>query len=473
MFKQIFGFLRSVSRLLYRLLPTRRVSIGDLVHPTRQLEDGSMILVLNTGAVIGPEAVAMLQALHSRSTGGVLEHLKVLAVVGPKKFMKKYYIGYGHKSIGDCGTITVFVEGISMLTAKALQDSQLYNGQESSTRFIDFADQTFINPAGTDEGDDVLETLRAFYLRVVAEMKVELTKRFPRQENEDLEIYEKAIAARAFDTARGFLPAGAMTNISWHSNLRQLADRILWLRHHPLQEAREIAEALEELLMKAFPSSFSGKRYPETEAYTEEAMRSYYWHDLNCPDFLMTKNNFDLGELARHQILLSSRPPKTELPKYLADCGEAQFRLRLDFGSFRDLQRQRSINQRMPLLTDSLGFHGWYLGELPKSLRVEAEAMLSKISGLTDRLNLDPTMRQYYIPMGYMVSCSLSGDLPALVYVVELRATRFVHPTLCARAKQMAESLEGALGSAGLVLHLDSDPNRFDIKRGTHDITVR
>jgi len=39
-------------------------------------------------------------------------------------------------------------------------------------------------------------------------------------------IYDKAIAARAFDILRGFLPAGATTNIAWHTNLRQAADKI-------------------------------------------------------------------------------------------------------------------------------------------------------------------------------------------------------------------------------------------------------
>ena len=75
--------------------------------------------------------------------------------------------------------------------------------------------------------------------------------------------------------------------------------------------------------------------------------------------------------------------------------------------------------------------------------------------------------------MGYELPNRLTGDLPALVYLVELRATRFVHPTLCKRAIQIANILTDKFGEYGLVLHLDPEPNRFDVKRGEHDIVKK
>lgn len=83
---------------------------------------------------VPPESNAMLQALYSRSPESVVEHLKRVNSVGPEKFMKSYYVGYGHKSIGDCGTTTIFIENVSMLAAKAIQDTPLYNGQEGDSR---------------------------------------------------------------------------------------------------------------------------------------------------------------------------------------------------------------------------------------------------------------------------------------------------------------------------------------------------
>ena len=95
-----------------------------------------------------PEDVAMLQALYSRSPASVDSHLDKVEEVGSGKFMDRYYVGYGHRSIGDCGTTTMFIEGVTMLTAKAIQDWPLYSGQESSTRYMDFSTAEFNDPVG-------------------------------------------------------------------------------------------------------------------------------------------------------------------------------------------------------------------------------------------------------------------------------------------------------------------------------------
>src|ERR1043166_2231787 len=86
-----------------------------------------------------PETSAMLQALYSRSDKSVEQHVQKVQERGADKFMASYYVGYGHASIGDCGVTTLFVEDISILACKAIQDNALYSGQETSTRYIDFA----------------------------------------------------------------------------------------------------------------------------------------------------------------------------------------------------------------------------------------------------------------------------------------------------------------------------------------------
>ena len=105
--------------------------------------------ILDGNDIPHPEDMAMLQALYSRSPKSVSDHLERVRANGSGHFMDQYYIGYGHKSIGDCGTITIFIEGVTMLTAKAIQDWALYSGQESSTRFMDFSKAEFYNPLGT------------------------------------------------------------------------------------------------------------------------------------------------------------------------------------------------------------------------------------------------------------------------------------------------------------------------------------
>lgn len=449
-------------------------TIDQLKHHEVKLESGGKIVVLDSGAVLTAEMTAMLQALHSRSTAGIDGHLEVLAERGPDKFMSTYYVQYGHKSIGDCGVGIVFIEGISMLAAKAIQDSKLYNGQEASTRYIDFAAQPFIDPLDTSGSGSLLEAWRSFYLKAVEEMKQELPNRYPMGEGEKEASYNKAIAARAFDITRGFLPAGASTNLAWTTTLRQYADRIQILRHHPLAEVREIADRLEDAMIHVYPSSFNTekKRYEKTEEYTAEVSKHYYYHDADCPELALVRDGIDHAAIkkAGDDKIISLRPPKTELPKWLGAYGEVAFAFTLDFGSFRDIQRHRAVTQRMPLLTADIGFNPWYLDELTPDLRTEAEELIAKLTTATKELTDDLALRQYYLPMGLQISNYFSGDLPAVVYLVEMRASSLVHPTLAVQAANMAKLLEEKYSELGLAIHLSSEPGRFDVKRGEADI---
>src|SRR5688500_9259492 len=117
-----------------------------------------------------PESIAMMQALYSRSPKSVTDHVNKVREVGPGKFMAQFYVGYGHKSIGDCGTTTLFFENVSLLAAKAIQDWPLYNGQEASTRYLDFSKQKVLNPLGTQAGEDIQDRWMSFYNDYMAEV---------------------------------------------------------------------------------------------------------------------------------------------------------------------------------------------------------------------------------------------------------------------------------------------------------------
>jgi len=443
------------------------MNLSDLIHTTVPIKSGGEIIILNNGALINAESEAMLQALHSRSTGGLKAHLKKLAEKGASNFMQQYYIGYGHPSIGDCGSTTIFIEGVSLLAAKAIQDTQLYSGQESSTRYIDFSKQPLIDPTNSPEGKRLLEKQREFYLAAQEPTRQNLKSKFP-QEGEDAKIYEKAINARTFDITRGLLPAGVATNLSWHTNLRQASDRILFLRHHPLQEVRNIAEALEKALTSAHPNSFTHKRYEQTEAFQDKIAKDYFYHDPFCPiEPVVSFDKIDLSELKKYKALIDARPPKTELPKYLAQAGTITAKFQLDFGSFRDIQRHRAIQQRMPLLTRELGFNKWYVENLAPVVRNQLQDHLEKIEKEITSIGISRLEEQYFTPIGYNTSNRLSGDLPAIVYMVELRNSRFVHPTLQRVAHSISQQITDTLK---IPLHIDKEPGRFDERRGKHDL---
>lgn len=459
----------------------RRRQYMKLHHARRMLPGDAQVIVVDTGAVIDAEADAMLQALHSRSIGGFGAHIIKLIRLGAQGFMKMFYVGYGHKSIGDCGSATIFIEGVSMLAAKAIQDFMLYNGQEASTRYIDFAKQPFIDLFGGSWqlSSWVLRRWRALYLFGLQTLKDDLQIRHPYTGDESKDVYTKAINARAFDIMRSFLPAGASTNLAWHGNLRQMADHLLRLRHHPLPEVRNIAIATEDALIERFPSSFSTRRYDATEQYYEEAMTESYYYDRMIGDTLsgrtvkLVRNDVDRYMLWRHRKLLMTRPPKTELPKFVAECGSLCFEYMLDFASFRDIQRQRSVIQRMPLLTGRFGMHPWYFAQMPEHLQETLRSSLAVLLGEIEASGLPPVLKQYYLPMGMQVPCRMTGDIPALVYIAELRSSGTVHPTLRPVAQDMGKILLDQFRHEGLVLHMDFSEDRFSTKRGLHDIVER
>lgn len=449
------------------------MDINELTHVIVEgLAGHSMVLVLNDGALITAEDRAMLQALYSRDPKSVLMHLEKLAEVGSGKFMEQYYVGYGHKSIGDCGDTTIFVEGVSMLVAKAIQDWALYNGQEVSTRYVDYTGAPMVNPLGIMPEENPQEKLRAFYVAAMPAVKEHLKQQYPRNDGEKEGDYEKAIAARAFDILRSMLPAGASTSLSWHTNLRQAADKLCYLRMHPLVEVRQVAGMIDEALKKAHPNSFNHKRYDESERYRKKFMNeNYYFVPSNWPErVVLAKDSLDWGLLAEHADIIQSRPAKAELPKQLAEIGTLRFEFLLDFGSFRDLQRQRAVTQRMPLLTPTFGFHPWYLKQLPSSLQPEATALIDQVRLWWWNGKRDETVLQYYLPMGYRVPCRVTGDLPAHVYLAELRAGTTVHPTL----REVAQDIGREIRGLGIPVFIDeSDMGRFDVKRGKQDIVER
>lgn len=419
----------------------------------------------------GPEDTAMMQALYSRSPKSVVEHVEKVKSSGSGKFMETFYVGYGHASIADCGSTTIFIEGISMLGDKAIQDWQLYSGQETSTRYIDMSRQAIIDPLNTTASNELISAWMNFYISNQEKIQQYLISKYPRQESEDEGVYLKAIKARGFDIMRGFLPAGITTQLSWHTNLRQAWDKLALLKHHPLNEVSEVAANILNNLKLKYAHSFSHPLDEAQEKYRDLSVKRYtYLSPAGATDFNIS-TTIKSSDLEKYQEIIDARPPKTGLPNFLAELGGFTFNFLLDFGSFRDIQRHRNGVCRMPLLTTELGFNSWYLEQLPEDLRLEAETLIKTQIERIKNLETTPEIKQYYTAMGFNVYCQTTYQLPAALYVIELRSGRMVHPTL----RQAAHKMHNAVLELfpNLKLHSDLDKDDWDIRRGLADITSK
>lgn len=416
-----------------------------------------------------PEDNAMLQALYSRSSLSVTEHVEKVRQAGSGKFMSQYYVGYGHQSIADCGSTTLFIEGVSMLADKAIQDWPLYSGQECSSRYLDFSARPIIDPVATDTSGAIIRNWMEFYAASLVPVQEHIRGQYPRRPEEAENVYEKAVKARSFDILRGFLPAGVTTQLSWHTNLRQAHDKLCLLRYHPLAETRTVAEAMIAQLRERYEHSFSHPVIEAQEAYRQEMVGKYAYFD---PAEFVSEFHFDSdidpSALAQYAEVFGKRPEKTGLPFFLYELGLNRFEFLLDFGSFRDIQRHRSGSVRMPLLTTRWGFHNWYLDQLPAAVKERASSLIAAQTKAIEDLPADPADKQYYAAMGFLVPCRVALSLPAAAYVTELRSGRAVHPTL----RAIAHKMHGALMTAFPILKLNCDlqPDEWDVRRGLHDI---
>lgn len=430
-----------------------------------------------------PETIAMMQALYSRSSKSVKVHSEKVKKCGSSSFMETFYIGYGHPSIGDCGNTTLFIENVSFLAAKSIQDNPLYSGQETSTRYIDFTYQGHVDPIDSVESQDIFATWMRFYIEASEPLIQHLKERYPRQDQEDEPVWEKAIKARSFDILRSFLPAGMKTQLSWATNLRQAHDQLLFLKYHPLDEIKELSKAIRVELKAKYPSSFSHKEYTTQENYLQKhAMKMHYLDstaDYSHYDddfqfkYSSTIDNVELEEECLE--LIAERPEKTPLPKFIAGYGQFKLSFLLDFGSFRDVQRHRNGVCQMPLLTAKMGFNAWYLNQLPDDLRNKAilliDSQLAKITALQKSTDASDATMQYFLPLGMNVACKLSYSLPQMVYVTELRSGVTVHPTLRKIAHQMHVVLKKE--HPHLNLFSDLSLNDWDVRRGLQDIVEK
>lgn len=446
---------------------------------------------------LSPENVAMLQALLSRSNEDVDVHLERIKRTGSTNFMEKFYVGYNHKSIADCGTTTIFLRGVSILAAKAIQDWALYCGQETSTRYIDMTAQEIIDPLGTAESKAILDGWMQLYKDHQGQIADSIRRQHPRREGEDEKAYDGAVKARTFDISRCFLPAGVTTQLSWHTNLRQAGDHLIGLIHHPLEEVRRIGHQLREALGAKYTSSMqvslpavSGivaskgaaareaweQKLAQLFTYTEPVFGSEDRSNPNLPEVVFWTDVhsilFNDKYLEPYRELFETRPRGCVLPHWMSDFGQAHFDFLLDYGSFRDVQRHRNGVCRMPLLTTKHGFEPWYLGQIATC--TNALRMLESITLLQKRVEAlicSPEVKQYYTALGFRVTTSLSYALPAAVYVMELRSSRTVHASLRRKVHKMIDAFTEK--HPIVLLHADRDPDDWDIRRGTQTIIAR
>ncbi len=451
-----------------------------------------------------PEDQAMLQALYSRSPASVVTHLEKLKTSGSGKFMSQYYVGYGHASIGDCGSTTCFIEQVSMLVAKAVQENPLYSGQEASTRYLDFSKQAVVDPYNHPASAAIQKRWQEIYNDTLAKLVdgVKSAHPFDPVEYKNERIWNNTLSARAFDIARSLLPFGTTTLLSWSTSLRQARDNLRRLKHHPLKEVRDVAQSLFAKMVERYPNSFKGDELDlqadtPRDAYAKAfALRNHYetsedveafFHftsaeraELKAGKIVARRHTLDVESLrTREKDVLAQRPKGALLPARLASYGVYNLAFLLDFGSFRDIQRHRNGVCQIPLTDARYGLHPWYVSQFEEFLSVadfralqdNIQAQYEAVVGLSGQgVATSPAENQYLLPMGTMALVHVAYAVPQMAYVGELRSQKTVHPSLRPVAQGMLEILEKDF--PGMALYGDRGEETWTAKRGEQTISA-
>lgn len=375
------------------------------------------------------EDQAMLMALISRSHSSAEQLIDRLQKTGSEDFMDKYYIGFGDRSIGDCGTAVLVIENVSLIAAKHIQHDQLYRGIESSTRYIDFSSALYEPRFPSGERLEYARQLMLFYEKAKAVMlaKLDASERAdPRQRADRL--------AAIHDVARGFLPAGVSTTVGLKMSLRQLDDSLRRMIRSPMPEVRSIGLTAYEACSVRYKHTFKLTTAELDSILIEkhEENDALFWKP---PPAVTLFPSFDTAQLGKTLPRLLNAPVDAD-----AYYPTVQFPLTMDYGCYRDFQRHNSVTKTLPRLTAELGFESWYFERLPAELQAEARTLIARGQELSKEHDHDAAT-QYCLPLGFKVQFAVKAGCVPLQYILSLRTGRNTHPVLQDRMRELGRQL--------------------------------
>ena len=420
---------------------------------------------------VPPQELAMLQALTSRSSDTFEGHISKVVKNGPQDFLERVVFGYGDDSVADCAAVPIFFERISLLAAKAIQDNPLFAGIETSTRYLDMQRAPIVTENETDSENAAW--WQRFYSSTLHRLIDEFSSKYKRPENVSEVVYENTIKAKAFDVARGFLPAGVCTNTTWFTNLRQFNERLPYLLTHPLREVQLLGESAWTLMKARYPALVKDMPTKEhLEAFAAmRALAAGYIPEVSerpicrahAPQGYDQAGAERIKRIAEECALIrKGKNKRVAIPREMGALMSVVMVGRIDFGGFRDLQRHRNRLPAMPLLTPMLGMHEFYLEHLNEHQQSMVRGILVE-ERLKWRGKLDgdhpvhggvsttgapftgvsfkdaraaATARsvvysnQYTLPIGLLVPHYAELPLDSYAHLVRLRSATDVHPTV-------------------------------------------
>ncbi len=422
---------------------------------------------------------------------------QLIAIKKAQNFYDRILDGYGDDSIGELGGAHLAVENISMLAAKAIEDSRLGGSPlEKSTRYIYFdqkvkgeylfyREPVLMTSAYRSLYVNTCNMLFDTYAKLIPPLTAFMEARFPKELETSKTAYAAALRAKVLDCLRGLLPAATLTNMGFYGNGRFFEYLIHKMHCHSLAELQELAKHAYEELYKVIPSFIRraepAHKHHKTFAQFTDAMQTELkgFVEANCQNIpsndesgvrLISYDQDGVYKVAgalmyahSHNSLDSlvdyaKRLPEDELTRLLdaaSSCRENRrhkspralehatftFEILSDFGAYRDLHRHRILTQERQLLSCD---YGYYLPQelIDSNLSADYCAAMDAAKDAYDTIAKElPEEAQYVVPMAYNIRWYFNVNLRALQWLCELRSSAAGHPSYRHIAQVMAKEV--------------------------------
>jgi len=347
-----------------------------------------------------PAFIAYVGARFSRDRDGMVTLMSKVETAyqqgksTPDARLANIVSGLKHQSPGGMAHVAVSIENVPILTAASLfRRTTLHDGQESSTRYIDFASgndlpalETLL-PPGTKISPELIKKYQSLqtkslemYLGWFPKVFEAYKNHFKVNESEKSEV--DALTARAYDTVRGFLLSGFRTSMVYVTNATTMQQMLSDFGSGRLPGESQLSESLLALLRPSIPvSGYSAEikallNHTEPDTRTREEQFTLDKYLSSQPGYTellhkgrnfsgLTENGCDLLPstlstsdriLTQHIMVLHPSLAVNEVIKYVATLGNQQ---RAEIGQIIFSTRNRF---NLPAMASSGGPIGLHFG---------------------------------------------------------------------------------------------------------------
>jgi thymidylate synthase ThyX len=415
---------------------------------------------------------------------------------------QRVFFEYGDDSVAQLGGVHLACEQASNLLTKVLEWGRLAAYLEQSTRYMGYdvrlgdryryftppeISRTSLASDYAGFMEDSFET----YSRLAAAMTTYFKESFPRSPDDPASVWNASIRAKAYDTARGLLPASTLSNVGIYASGQAYEMALLRMQAHPLEEVRTYGGWMLVELRKVIPSFLTrvdledrGRAWSEYLASTRGSLEELATASAKSSAVGESELSVELtdwdpeaelklaaaalyavsessdAELLAHVRSLSStdrsriiaalvgkRGNRRHKPGRAMERTSYRFDVTCDFGAFRDLQRHRLMTIEWQRLTTRLGY------QVPPELEDAGQKtafvdLADRAGALYERVRaeLGAEVAQYVVPFAYQIRFVMEMNAREALHLIELRTQPAGHPTYRAVCDEMHRQIAEVAG---------------------------